>query len=210
MSCFLCKWIGEGIPKALESHRTTVYKREPTVAFGLKTDSGRKTFAHLKKEIGDVPFSLRQFPDETKARVGLAECARVGLITPYHVLYEKEGADVAHLIMTVLLMPTGPLKITGIAWDPELVKSEKELKDEGIKELLKQPIRSNSKAAKKKKVLLYTIACIITAQRSHYYIIQFLQKKAAEAEGTTAWFDGWWKETWIKQHLFTQAYLIKV
>jgi hypothetical protein len=108
----------------------------------------------LKKEIGDVPFSVRQFPDETKARAGLSECARQGLVSPYHVLYEKEGAEVAHLVMTVLLTPTGPLKITGLPWDQDLVKSEKVLNDEGIKELLKQPIRSNSKAAKKKKVRL--------------------------------------------------------
>ena len=84
--------------------------------------------------------------------MGIVECANHNLVVPYQVLYEKEDAVVAHFMFTVLLLPTGPLKITSFPWDQELVKSDKEVKSESVKELLKQPVRSNKKANKKKKV----------------------------------------------------------
>jgi curved DNA binding protein len=141
---------GEGIPK-LQDARCTIFKKIPLASYGLKTAAGRTVFSTVSKENGDMAFSIRQFPDQTKARLGLVECAKHGLVQPYDVLYEKDGVEVAHILLTVLLLPTGPLKVTGVQFDQELVKPEKELKDEGIKELLKQPVRSNKAAKKKKK-----------------------------------------------------------
>ncbi|KAJ3380226.1 hypothetical protein HDU80_002184 [Chytriomyces hyalinus] len=136
---------GEGIPKYNgEGNRTTVF-RKTDYTFGLKTTAAKTAYSIIKKDFGEFPFSITQFEDETKAKMGMTECQKVGLVEPYHCCYEKEGEDTVHVILTVLLMPNGPLKITGVAWDAELVKSEVELKDESIKELLKLPVRNANK-----------------------------------------------------------------
>ena len=84
--------------------------------------------------------------------MGIVECEKHGVVSPYPVLWEKEGEHIAHLQFTVLLLPTGPLKITSFPWDASLIKSEKEVKDEELKELLKTSVRPSKKSNKKKKV----------------------------------------------------------
>ncbi|KAJ3414259.1 Proliferation-associated protein 2G4 [Chytridiales sp. JEL 0842] len=138
---------GEGVPKPQET-RCTVFKKVPLASYQLKTAAARTTFSTISKENGDMAFSIRQFQDQTKARLGLIECAKHGLVTPYDVFYEKEGSEVAHILLTVLLMPNGPLKITGVQWDQDLVKADKVLKNEEIKELLRQPVKTNKKKKK--------------------------------------------------------------
>ncbi|KAJ3014688.1 Proliferation-associated protein 2G4 [Thoreauomyces humboldtii] len=142
---------GEGRPRTSET-RTTVYKRQSEVTYNLKMKTSREVLSKVIKSFGSMAFSLRHFDDEKKARMGIVECAAHNLVEPYQVLYEKDDAVVAHFMYTVLLMPNGPLKITSFPWDQELVKSDKEVKDEPIKELLKQSVKTNkSKANKKKK-----------------------------------------------------------
>jgi len=63
------------------------------------------------------------------------------LLQPHPVLYEKEGEVVAQMKFCVLLMPKGPLKITGIDTPEGSVVSEKTIEDEGLIEVLKQPIK---------------------------------------------------------------------
>merc|ERR1712088_282173 len=65
------------------------------------------------------------------------------------VLYEKEAEHVAQFKFTVLLMPNGPHKITGIPLDLDMVESEKSIEDLDIQKLLKTS--ANPKTAKKKK-----------------------------------------------------------
>ncbi|KAJ3209192.1 Proliferation-associated protein 2G4 [Dinochytrium kinnereticum] len=140
---------GDGKPKTTET-RTTVFRRT-NASYALKTAAARTTLSTIKKDFGTLAFSLRQFADESKARMGLVECTKHGLVTPYPVFHEKEENEVAHFLITVLLLPSGPLKITSGPWDAELVKSEKSLQDETLKELLKQPVRANKASKKKKK-----------------------------------------------------------
>ncbi|KAI8620822.1 peptidase M24, structural domain-containing protein [Chytriomyces sp. MP71] len=140
---------GEGIPKSLETHRTTVFRKTDLV-YGLKTTSARAAYSTIKKEFGEFPFSISQFEDETKAKMGMTEIQKTGLAEPYAVCYSREDEETVHIILTVLLMANGPLKITGQAWDPEVVKSDVELKDDGIKELLKLPVRASGKKKNKK------------------------------------------------------------
>ena len=142
---------GEGKAKPLET-RTTIYKRNAEANYSLKMKTSRAVFTEVTQKCGTMAFGLRQLEDEKKARMGIIECSNHGLVTPYGVLYEKEDAHIAHFMFTVLLMPNGPLKITSFPWDQELVKSELEVKDEEIKELLKQSVKINKKANKKKKV----------------------------------------------------------
>ncbi|KAJ3069834.1 Proliferation-associated protein 2G4 [Podochytrium sp. JEL0797] len=140
---------GEGNPRTLETHRTTVY-RKTDMQYALKTASARATFSNIKNNFGAFPFAISNFEDESKAKLGLIECEKNGLVEPYRVCYEQEGEDSVHVIMTVLLMANGPLKITGVPFDAEVVKSDKEIKNEEIKELLKLPVRTNNKKKNKK------------------------------------------------------------
>ena len=64
-------------------------------------------------------------------------------------------------MFTVLLMPSGPLKITSFPWDQETVKSDKELKDEALIALIKEPVR----ASKKKVCFLYRFTSRRASQR---------------------------------------------
>merc|ERR1712045_317302 len=75
--------------------------------------------------------------DEKKARMGVVECVHHRLIEPFQVLFDKEGSHVAQYKFTVLLMPNGPHKITGLPFDESLVKSDKSVQDEEIVKLLK-------------------------------------------------------------------------
>ena len=66
------------------------------------------------KQFGTMPFNLRSMEDEKKARMGVVECVTHKLIEPFQVLFDKEGSHVAQYKFTVLLMPNGPHKITGV------------------------------------------------------------------------------------------------
>ena len=51
--------------------------------------------------------------DERQAKLGVRECVQHELLTPYPVLFERPGTFMAHVKMTVLLLPSGTAKITG-------------------------------------------------------------------------------------------------
>ncbi|KAI8924175.1 peptidase M24, structural domain-containing protein [Entophlyctis helioformis] len=139
---------GEGKTKPGDA-RTTVFKRNADHTYQLKLQTSRAVFSHISKEFGTMGFSLRQFEEETKARAGIVECARNSLVTPYPVLYEKDGASVAHVMFTVLVTPNGPLKITGVPWAQELVVSEKRAVAPEVVELLKTAVRAGGNKKKK-------------------------------------------------------------
>ena len=97
-----------------------------------------------------MPFSLREI-DDTRTRLGITECVRHELLQPHPVLYEKEGEIVAQIKFCVLLMANGPVKITGSDL-PELnAKSDKQVEDEELIEVLKQSIKKKKKSNKKKE-----------------------------------------------------------
>merc|ERR1712241_674542 len=128
--------------------KTTVFKKTG-LTYMLKMKTSREFFSQVSKNYGPMPFNLRNCEEEKKARMGVVECVKHNVIQPFHVLYEKEGTYVAQFKFTVLLMPNGPQKITGLPFDAALYKSEKSVEDQEIQTLLKQS--ANPKAAKKKK-----------------------------------------------------------
>jgi len=138
---------GEGQGREKEA-KITVYKKTDDT-YMLKMKTSREFFSKVNKQFGCMPFNLRSMDDEKKARMGVVECVTHKLIEPFQVLYDKEGAHVAQYKFTVLLMPNGPHKITGLPFDESLCKSEKSITDEEILKLLKTS--ANPKAAKKKK-----------------------------------------------------------
>jgi curved DNA binding protein len=137
----------EGKPKESEI-RTTVYKRALENTYTLKTQKARQFLAEVGKKFPTLPFSLRAF-DETVGRVGVSEANRHELLHPYPVLHEKPGEFVAQFKFTVLLLPGGTKKITGVPFAQLDKLAGEPPKDEGLVQILKQS--ANPKKAKKKK-----------------------------------------------------------
>ena len=67
--------------------------------------------------------------------------------------YTAPGSYVAAFQFTIALLAGGPSLITHppVWYSPEKVKTEKEVEDEELKELLERPLRENKKNKKSKK-----------------------------------------------------------
>lgn len=133
--------------------RTTVFKRNVEQQYSLKVPASRQLLSEVDKKFPTLPFTIRHFEDVRKARLGLNECITHGLLMPYPTLYDHSG-KVAHFKCTVLLLPSGTVRVTGLDMpdyfttsqepDEETGKIIKEIEDEAAK-------RAARKAAKKKK-----------------------------------------------------------
>uniref|UniRef100_A0A069DYU4 Putative metallopeptidase n=1 Tax=Panstrongylus megistus TaxID=65343 RepID=A0A069DYU4_9HEMI len=138
---------GEGVGREMDT-RVSVYKKTDET-YQLKLKASRTFYSEVRDKHGSMPFTLRSFTDEKKARMGVNECVSHKLIEPFQVLYEKPSEVVVQFKFTVLLMPNGPHRITGLPFENELFKSEFSIDDPEIKNLLN--CSANPKAAKKKK-----------------------------------------------------------
>jgi len=49
-----------------------------------------------------MPFNLRNFEDEKKAKMGVMECVNHKLIEPFQVLFEKTGIVYFFLLITII------------------------------------------------------------------------------------------------------------
>ena len=104
---------GEGKPRETGA-RTTVYKRAVDKKYALRNKSSRQFFNDVNKKFPTLPFSIRHF-DEMSARMGVRECVTHELLQPYPVLFERQGDFIAHVKVTVLLLPSGnTAQITGL------------------------------------------------------------------------------------------------
>merc|ERR1712187_926511 len=131
---------GEGKGKEAEV-RHTVYKRQVETNYMLKTQKARQFISEVSKRFPALPFSLRAIEDEQVARVGVTEAKRHELLEEYPVLKEKDKEFVAQFKFTVLLLPGGTKKITGVQLGPQTDKgaelvTSKEVEDEDLKKLL--------------------------------------------------------------------------
>lgn len=141
---------GEGVGREMET-RTTVFKRT-NETYMLKMKASRALFTEVNSKCGTMPFSLRNLEDEKKARMGVVECVSHKLLEPFHVLYEKPSEIVVQFKFTVLLMPNGPQKITGLVFDPSTCQSEHSITDEETKKLLSSSTKAKKPNKKKKAV----------------------------------------------------------
>jgi curved DNA binding protein len=140
---------GEGIGREVEA-RVTVYKKTEEV-YMLKMRASRAFYSEVDKRFQNMPFNLRMFEDEKKAKMGVVECLKHKILEPFQVLYDKPGEFVAQFKYTVLLMPSGPHKITGLPFEAELYESEKKIEDEEINKLLQKTAAPKANKKKKKK-----------------------------------------------------------
>lgn len=145
---------GEGKPRPSGVLRTTVFKRNVEANYRLKMKNSRYLLSEVDKKFPTLPFTLAHFDDERAAKMGVTECVSHGLLTPYPVLHEQKDAKVAHFKCTVLLLPSGTSRVTGLEL-PEYFKTEKK-PDEETQKLLTEleaiaAKKAKKKAAKKKK-----------------------------------------------------------
>jgi methionine aminopeptidase len=141
---------GEGKPKETEL-RTTVYKRALENSYTLKTQKARQFLAEVGKRFPTLPFSLRAF-DETVGRVGVSEANRHELLHSYPVLQEKPSEFVAHFKYTVLLLPGGTKKITGVDFtQAAALPTAGPVKDEEVLKLLMTSAKPKKNKKKKAK-----------------------------------------------------------
>jgi len=113
--------------------------------------SSRAFLSEVEKRFSLMPFTLRHFEDEKRARMGVIECAKHDLVEPYPVYHEKESEFVAEFKFTLLLMPSGQMKITGLPIDLDLYESEFKIPEGEIKQLLTSSTQKKKNKKKKKK-----------------------------------------------------------
>merc|ERR1712125_186632 len=83
-------------------------------SYNLKTQKARQFLYEVNKRFPALPFTLRAIEDEQVARVGVSEAKRHELLEEYPVLKEKDGETIAQFKFTVLLLPGGTKRITGL------------------------------------------------------------------------------------------------
>lgn len=140
---------GDGKTKEKDT-RTTVYKKTENI-YQLKMKASRVFYSEVCNKFTTMPFTLRAFEDEKKAKMGVVECCNHQLLEPFNVLWEKEGEYVAQFKFTLLIMPNGPIRITQGPFDSELVQSEYSIKDQEIKDILATSASRKTQKKKKKK-----------------------------------------------------------
>mmetsp|Transcript_4475 Transcript_4475/g.10933 ORF Transcript_4475/g.10933 Transcript_4475/m.10933 type:complete len:417 (-) Transcript_4475:839-2089(-) len=142
---------GDGKTRETEL-RHTVYKRATDHTYILKTAKARQFISEVGKRFPHLPFSLANIEEEQCARVGVAEAKRHQLLHEYPVLTERPGEYIAQFKFTVLLLPGGTKKITGMPYaQSDVLESQYSVETESLKKLLTQSVAPRKKRANKKK-----------------------------------------------------------
>jgi len=138
---------GEGKAKEMET-RTTIYKRAVDQNYLLKMKAARYVFNEINSRFPTLPFTLRAL-DEKRGRLGITECLKHDLVNPYPVLYEKQGEFVAQFKFTVLVLPSGTLRLNSHALP--FISSQFKIEDPVITALLQTGTKRAKKNKKKSK-----------------------------------------------------------
>merc|ERR1712051_72274 len=141
---------GEGKPKESD-FKSTVFKRAVEKSYNLKTQKARQFISEVNRRFPALPFTLRAIEDEQVARVGISEARRHELLEEYPVFREKEGQCVAMFKFTLLLLPGGTKKITGLPLPDNQVRSTLAVQDEEMKKLLARSANPRKKKSQGKK-----------------------------------------------------------
>lgn len=127
--------------------RTTVFKRNVEQQYLLKVKASRQVLAEVDKKYPTMPFTMRDLSDVRAAKLGINECVARGLLTPYPSLHDYSG-KVAHFKCTVLLLPSGTARVTGLKL-PEYFTTDVEA-DEETQKILAEIAEAEAKKAAKK------------------------------------------------------------
>lgn len=74
---------GEGIGREQDT-RVTIYKKTEET-YQLKLKASRMFYSEVSHKHGLMPFNLRTFEDEKKAKMAVVECVNHRLIEPFQV-----------------------------------------------------------------------------------------------------------------------------
>lgn len=118
---------GKGQGREVDT-KITIYKKTDA-QYNLKLKCSKEFYRKVNKDFGLMPFNLRHFEDIKKARMGVHECVTHKLVDAYKVLYERPNELVAQFKYTVIVMPNGPSKITGVPFPTELYESSVNIKE---------------------------------------------------------------------------------
>ncbi|XP_058831049.1 proliferation-associated protein 2G4 [Topomyia yanbarensis] len=129
---------GEGLGKELGT-KVSIYKKTDE-NYLLKLKASRAFYAEVKKKYGTMPFNLRNFEEEAKAKMGVNECVTHKLVEPFQVLYEKHNEIVAQFKNTILILPNGLQIVTSNTIDLGCFESEYSVQDEEMKKLLESDL----------------------------------------------------------------------
>jgi len=140
---------GEGKPREIDT-RTTIYKRAVDKAYNLKMKNARSLLSEINRKFPTLPFTIRAMEDERNAKLGVRECVQHELLTPYPVLFERTNDFVVHVKFTILVLPNGTSKITGISLPENIYVSTKSLSPENA-EILTVELGSKKKKKSNKK-----------------------------------------------------------
>lgn len=144
-------FVTSGSGKMKEHHTTTTVYKRTDETYLLKMKASRAFFSEVCNRFTLMPFTLRAFEEETKAKMGLKECVTHELLQPYHVQQDADGKPVAQFKYTVLVMPNGNIRINGGLFDTSLFKSEHSIEDKQVLDLLAQSANRKAGGKKKKK-----------------------------------------------------------
>lgn len=81
---FLNAFSLEGKARDMDN-RTTIYKKNDEIVYQLKLKASRAFFSDADKRFGTMPFTLRAFDEEKKAKMGVVECEKHNLMKPFPV-----------------------------------------------------------------------------------------------------------------------------
>lgn len=147
------------------NHKTTVFKKTDDI-YQLKLKASRALYSEVERKFGSMPFTLRSCEDEKKAKMGLVETVTHKLVEPFNVLHEKEGEYVAQFKFTLLLLPGGGHRITGLPLDLDMIESEHKVEDETLVSLLQKSACPSKKKNKKKKALAKALEGDVNSPKS--------------------------------------------
>lgn len=140
---------GEGLGKEQDT-RVAIYKKTEE-NYMLKLKASRAFFGEVKRKYGSMPFNLRNFEEEAKAKLGVNECVTHKMVEPFQVLYEKHNEYVAQFKYTVLILDNGLKVVTGHPFDESCFESEHSVQDEDMKKLLASKLGPSNKDKKKRR-----------------------------------------------------------
>ncbi|KAI9228644.1 MAG: peptidase M24, structural domain-containing protein [Piptocephalis tieghemiana] len=128
-------------PRAVGDGSPMIYQRDVNASHALRLKAARALYSHVDRHFPVFPFAVRSIQDP-RFRLGLTECVNHGLLTPYSAREEKAGEHVAQFTLTVLITPSGPVRLTRSPIPLPWVHSEMEIPEgSDLAALLSLPIQ---------------------------------------------------------------------
>lgn len=135
----------------LSDYKTSLYKLTGS-SYALKLKTSHQALGEFKQKAnGLFPMNIRNVDDIRKVRMGLIECVSHQVLLSYDIMTEKEGEHIAQFFTTFGITKNGIVKFTNPSFTPDLYKTDKQIKDQEINDLISKPIKVNKKKNNKKK-----------------------------------------------------------